>query len=38
MIKNSIEKNGLNGALINLPINVTFVQTYTLKKAPWSYW
>ena len=37
MIKKSIEKNNLNYAVINIPLNLTLKSEFrALKKAPWS--
>lgn len=38
MIKNSIEKSGRKGAVINIPLNMTFKNIYELRRAPWSAW
>jgi hypothetical protein len=38
MIRNSLNRHGINGAIINIPLNITYKKNYDLKKAPWSFW
>ncbi|CAF4161313.1 unnamed protein product [Rotaria sp. Silwood2] len=38
MILNSIEKNHLIGARINIPLNLTYNQMLKVHRAPGSYW
>ncbi|CAF0811763.1 unnamed protein product [Rotaria sp. Silwood1] len=38
MILNSIEKNNLIGARINIPLNLTYNQMLKVHRAPGSYW
>ncbi len=38
MIKNSIENNHMDYALINIPLNLTYIDENKLKRAPWSMW
>jgi len=38
MILNSIEKNHLNGARINIPLNLTYNEMLKVQRAPGSYW
>ena len=38
MIKNSLEFNDMTGAIIRIPVNVTYRNVYNLNKAPWSFW
>jgi hypothetical protein len=38
MILNSIEKNNLIGARINIPLNLTYNEIFKVQRAPGSYW
>ncbi len=38
LILNSIEKNNLIGARINIPLNLTYNEILQVHRAPGSYW
>ena len=38
MIKDSLSRNNLKAAKINIPLNLTYRHEKTLKRAPWSFW
>ncbi|XP_060071578.1 protease-associated domain-containing protein 1-like [Ylistrum balloti] len=38
MIQRSIERYGLLGAIINIPVNLTGVPINTVNKPPWTLW
>ncbi|XP_077861855.1 protease-associated domain-containing protein 1-like [Saccoglossus kowalevskii] len=38
LIKQSLEANGMPGAIISIPVNITGIPMHTLRLPPWSLW